>query len=278
MAIEGQTPNPAGEPNPSPAPGAEPKGGEPNPQPKAGEPNPKPGAGEPNPQPDRRTEGLMADLQKERKQRQALQKQIDDLTAKYGISEKRVRALVGVEPKSEEEAEAEQVREQFKKMFPALSRLNDEQVAAFIERMMEQTESNEGIEQQYWADRAQQMTDGVIEAIEEQLGYELTERQKQQVRTEYGMTAHRDPEFLKRHERGDRKLIAEFAKSYVDEVVEPIRKNSTRQQLDRQRPVPGGKDRSTPAGKSKAIDFKNPKAVEDAMVESFRAHGGSFKE
>lgn len=227
--------------------------------------------------PDRRDAGLLADLQKERRARQAYEKRIAELEASHAASEKRVRALAGVEPKSDEEAEAETIKAQFTKMFPALARLDNEELVEAINGLLQQSQSKSDIEAQYWQDRAQQMVGGVIEAVEKEFG-ELTPRQQQKVKQAYGMRAHEDPEFLARHERGDKTLIAEFAAEYIEDTYEPARKRQQQKEAERFRPVPGGRDRTVAGSKPKSIDWKNQKSVEDAMVDSYRNHGGGFKD
>jgi hypothetical protein len=274
MAIEGQN-QPAGEQNqPNPAPGGD-KGGQPNPQNQPADGGQPKGAGEPNPDEARRNAGILADLKKERLARQAYEKRIAELEAAHTAAEKRVRALAGVEPKSDEDAEAEQVKAQFTKMFPALAKLNDEQLVNAINQIIENQQSQGNIEAQYWQDRAQQMTDGVVDEIEKEFGT-LTDRQKARIKNEYAVRAANDPEFLKRHEKGDKSLVAEFAKEYIEDVYGPVRKKHEQSERERFRPVPGGRDRMIAGSKPKSIDFKNPKAVEDAMVESFQSHGGRF--
>ena len=274
MAIEGVT-NPTGDPNPAPTPGA-PNAGDPNPQPKAGEPKP-PVAGDPKPPVDPRQAGVLADLQKERKARQTLERQVADMTARLDISDKRARALLGVEPVSEEEAEAAEIRGKFSKMFPALAKLNDDQMLEKLTKLIEKSDSSESMEERYWNDRAESMTQSVVEAVAEEIGSDLTPRQITKLRAAYAHRAATDQDFLARHEAGDKKLAAEFAAEFVEDWFEPARKKVTREQVERNRPVPGGgRDRSIGAKKPRTIDFKNEKDVSDAMVESFRSHGGQF--
>lgn len=276
MAIEGQNPNPTGDPNPpSPAPGSD-NGGAPNPQPKA-EPNPKtPQAAQPPV--DRAEAGRLADLQRERKARQELQRQFDELKGKHESTEKRMRILAGVESVSDEEAEAAEIRSKFAKVFPGLAKLSDEQLVARLEALAERGDREDSIEKRYWDDRAEAMTQSVLDSIVDELQVDkLTDRQIAKVRAAYAHRAATDEDFLARHERGDKKLAGEFAKEFVEDWFEPARKRVTKDEVSRLRPVPGdGGNRHIAARKPRTIDFKNEKDVADAMVESFKSHGGSF--
>ena len=234
-------------------------------------------AGDPPPQ-DRRDAGLLRDLQRERQERQRIQKEHADLQAKLDLAEKRTRALVGVEPQSEEEAEIADIRAKFTKVFPALAKLNDEQLVEALTGQLENSSRSQSFEDQYWNERAEQMTDAVVQNIAEELGVEeLSERQQTRIRAAYAHKAATDPDFLRRHERGDKKLAAEFAKEFLEDWIEPARKRVTQEEARRLRPVPGdGGKRHIGAKKPRTIDFKNEKDVADAMVESFRSHGGEF--
>lgn len=273
MAIEGQNPNP-GEPNPNPAPGGQPGGPTPQPSPN---PAPTPAPGDPKPgQPDRREAGVLADLQKERKARQALEQQLATHKAELESERRRVQALAGVNPKSEGEVEDEQIRQHFAQVFPSLAKLNSEKLLERLEKLLAAADTNEDTTKRYWNDRATQMTQGVVEAISEELGGDLSERQVKNIRAAYATRAQNDPDFLARHEEADPKLIEEFAKEWIEDWFVPARRKVITNEVARNRPVPGSRDRSIAGPKPKAIDFKDQKAVEDAMVESFRGHGGTF--
>lgn len=228
----------------------------------------------------RRDAGVLADLQKERKQRQALEARLQAQEEALNSERRRVQALVGVNPQSEGEAEIAQVREQFAKLFPGLARLNDEQLLAKLDQLLASADTHADTTNRYWRDRAQQMTSGVVEQISKELGGELSDRQVRRIRSAYAAAAEADPEFLARHEAGDPKLIEEFAKEWIEDWFEPARRKQITNEVGRYRPVPSGRDRSinSQAGTPKKIDFTNEKEVEDAMVASFRAHGGGFRE
>jgi PAS domain-containing protein len=227
---------------------------------------------------DRRDQGVLADLIKERKARQAAEALAAKHQTELEAERRRVAALAGVTPRSKDEIDAEEVRQQFSRLFPGLAKLNDQQVMEKLERILSNADTHEDTTTRYWNDRAAQMTGAVVEAVSKELGGDLSERQVRRIRAAYANAAESDPEFLRRHEEGDKTLIAEFAKEWIEDWFEPARRKVTSTEVDRLRRVPRGNDRTVIAGKPKQIDFKNPKAVEDAMIESYRAHGGTFGE
>jgi hypothetical protein len=275
MAAEGQNPNPSGEQNqPNPAPAGD-KGGQPNPQPTP-DPNPKP-AGQ-QPPVNREDAGRIAEIQRERKARQELQRQFDELKGKHEANEKRLRILAGVEQVDESEVEASEIRKKFESIYPGAKLLSDAQLLEKLQAVLERNDREDSIEKRYWDDRAEQMTNSVLDSVAEELDLEsLTERQIAKIRAAYAHRAATDPEFLARHERGDKRLAAEFAKEFVEDWFEPARKRVTRNEVERLRPVPGdGSKRHIGTKPPRKVDFKNDTDVADAMVESFKAHGGKF--
>src|SRR5882672_10968614 len=62
---------------------------------------------------DERNRGILADLQKERKQRQEFERQIASLTGERDTERRRIQALVGANPRSEEETQLDEVRQRF---------------------------------------------------------------------------------------------------------------------------------------------------------------------
>lgn len=282
MAIEGQTNQPGDQNQQTPPPEGNQNAGQQNQQ--GQQQQQQQGAGQQqqtgDPNAARRDQGVLADLQKERKQRQALEQRLRDQETALENERRRVQALAGVTPQSDSDAEAAVVREQFAKLFPGLARLNNEQLLERLEGLLSQADVHEDTTKRYWADRARQMTSGVIERVSKELGGELSERQISRIRSAYAAAAEADPEFLARHEAGDQKLIEEFAKEWIEDWFEPARRKVVTNEVGRLRPVPGGRDRSinAAAGAGKKLDFKNEKDVEDAMVASFRQHGGTFRE
>ncbi len=273
MAIEGQDGQvSAGESNqPSSTPGSDQGGQQPQgQQPQAQQPQAQ--------QPDRRDAGLLADLQRERKARQAAEARHAQYEADLASERRRVQALAGVTPQSPEAADQDAIRQQFSQLFPGLAKLNNDEMIEKLQKLLSSSDMHEETTKRYWSDRAAQMTNGVIDVIKKELGGDLSERQVRNIRSAYASAAERNPEFLARHEEGDPTLITEFAKEFIEDWFEPARRKVTQQQLDRNRNVPQGRDRSFGAPKPKAIDFKNEKSVEDALVESYRAHGGAFKD
>lgn len=233
----------------------------------------RPGAGQ-NPG-DAQQRGLIADLQKERQARQKLERDIQGLQGHLDAERRRVQALAGVTPQTDEDRELDAIRERIVKLFPVLGKLTPEQVDEFMQ-LRGSAASIEEATQHHWTAHGRQMLGSLYDNVAKEVGSDLTDRQKKALGQAYVAAAEADPEFLARHETGDPKLIEEFAKQWVEDWFEPARKAVVQTETSRFRRVPSGRDRNVQTTPPKPIDFKNPKAVEDAMVESFKRHGGGF--
>lgn len=236
----------------------------------------RPAAGEKQQVEDPRIKGMLADLQKERTARQAAETQRKTFEEDLAKERKRVRAALGIETPSQDEQDAEQVKAAFAKLFPHLANLTQEQIEK-LQAVASQGDELRNLTSKQWENHGKAMLGKVADGIADELGGgELTARQRQTINRAYIAAAAADPEFLQRHEAGDDTLVAEFVKQFIEDWGGPIRRAVTTTEVTRQRPLPNGRGRNVQAQAPKKIDFSNPKAVEDAMVESFKNHGGTF--
>jgi hypothetical protein len=224
---------------------------------------------------DRQIKGLTSDLQKERLARQRYDADLKAARAELEAEKKRVQALAGVNPKSAEETETEAIRQRFAILYPHLADLTAEDIQAIREQRGIATNLNETT-QHYWVQHGRQMVGSVISEIEKELGGKLTERQAKRIAAEYAREAENNPEFLERHEKGDKTLVAEFAKQLSEDWFEPARRKVTQQESQRFRAVPDSKGRGIVTQGEKKIDVNDPKAVEDFLVKGYRERNGEF--
>ena len=117
------------------------------------------------------------------------------------------------------------------------------------------------------------MLDSVYEKIGAEMG-ELTPRQRRNITAAYIADAEESSEFMRRHDAGDKTLIEEFVKAYIEDTVEPVRRKTIASEVTRSRAVPSGGNRTLPNMGGKPIDIKDDKAVMDFIMESRK---GQFK-
>lgn len=226
---------------------------------------------------EKRFKGIQADLAKERKQRQEFEARVKQYETELAQERRRIAALAGVNTPSAQDQESEEIRQRFSQLYPHLGQLSPEDIQALRE-MRSEMESLREIRNRYWTDRADTMVGGIAEAVAKEMGAKtLSERQLQAIQLSYAIRAKSDPEFLARHEAGDKTLAAEFAKEWVEDWFEPVKRRATTQEANRFRPVPRGGDRSVVQTGEKPIDVNNNDEVMDRLVAGFRERGGEFR-
>ncbi len=222
-----------------------------------------------------RNRGILADLQKERKSRQEWERKAQAHETELALERRRVQALSGVNPRSDEDTNNDLVRQRLEALYPALGKLTPQQV----ERLLAVADKADSLEESNlsgWKRHGTQMLDQVTASVAKVVGGTLSERQATALKRAYVQEAEANPEFLARHEAGDPKLVEEFAKAWIDDWFEPARRSALNKEVERQKRVPSARDRSVAGPGGKKLDYNDPKAVEDALVESFRSHGGEF--
>lgn len=226
------------------------------PDPKPASADVKPAASQPEYkwEEDTRTKAQLSDLQKERKARQDHERRASELETQLSEERRRVAALTGLSKPSKQEQDEEEVKEQLARLYPGLKNLGQ------IEELQRDLEEQQ-IQAQ--ADHSRRMIDRIYEGVAAEYG-ELSERQKRRIDAIYLYDNHHVPGFHERHAKGDPALIAEFVKAMVEDLVDPIKKKVTASEASRFRPVPGGRDRSTP------VKGEKPKTSEELFREKFR--------
>ncbi len=225
---------------------------------------------------EKRFRGTENDLKKERAARQKYEGELKTEREALAAERKRVQALAGLTPKSDEETDTEAIRAQFAKLYPHLGALTAEDIEALRDVKKRQSDIDE-TNKHYWSQHRDKMFGQVHSAIEKAMGGgELSDRQRERINRAYALEAEQNPEFLDRHSKGDPKLAEEFAKGWVEDFIEPARRNYTRTETSRFRPVPSGKDRGIVTHGQQKIDVNDSKAVEDVLVRGFRERNGEF--
>ncbi len=200
--------------------------------------------------------GQIAELQKERKARQDFEKRIADYESKLTEERRRVAALTGITPPDPKQADTELVRAKILELMPELADLGSiaEMRAALEEQQV-----------QGFATHSKQMIAKIHEGIAAEYG-DLTDRQKRRINAAYLYENQSNPDFHARHNHGDPTLVAEFVKEMIEDLVDPIKRKATTAEAARFRPVPGGRDRSTP------LKGEKPKTGEDMLRAHFKAN------
>lgn len=276
--------------------GGAPAGGDPNagggggnnPNPTGGNPNPQDGQGG---QPKEKVFTFKEDrsdwipkhrLSETSGKLTAAEKRAQDAETALEQERNRVRALAGVNPQDPKTKEAEELRGAMYEMFPHLKALEG-LTAEQLQDVFEAAAAAKTTTQATWERHAEDMLTSLETEIKTKLGSDkLTPTQVRGLRRAYREEAQLclqarqqavqsgdssydvRGDFLSRHERGDRALLKEFAKAFLDDWYEPAVRSVTARNAQRVgRPVPRGeRTRALPAGGqpqgdlTKDADFK----------------------
>jgi hypothetical protein len=223
--------------------------------------------------------GILGDLQKERTARQRYEREYATAQAELASERRRVQALAGVNPRSEQEVLDDQVSARLRQLnvprSEKLANLSDEQIDRLL-RVADNADNFEATINQQWKSLATRMMDSAVTEMSKVMGGDLTERQQTKLKTAYYNAAASDPNFLARHEAGDPKLVQEFVKEFVEDFVEPGRRKALSDEQNRMRRVPSSRDRSVVGNSGKKVDLSKDDEFADAAAAAFKAHGGAF--
>jgi hypothetical protein len=197
----------------------------------------------------------------------------------------RVQALVGATPKDDQTKQTDEIRELLQGMFPQLKEL-EKLTAGQLQKVLDAASGAEATTQAHWNRVAAEMLSTLDEQFADEIGVEkLTDSQQRRIRNAYRAEAEAavearkqgaDPtgDFLDRHERGDKTLVAEFLKGYLGDFFEPAKRAVTSAAVRRQRPTPNGERTRMTVTKAPEIDYNNEDAFKKALTEA-RASAGS---
>lgn len=203
---------------------------------------------------------------------------------------KRTRALAGLEQVDPQTAEATEIKAALYKMMPhleALEGLNKEQ----LQQVFAAAKSAQSTAAASWERHALGMLNDLDAEATDKLGVDtLTATQQKNLRRAYRDEAMQamqeresavrrgerdsletlasDNDFVARHERGDKTLLKEFVKAFLDDWYEPARRSVTTQQARRQmRPIPRGERTRQPLTQgAPKIDYNDPDAFKKALI------------
>lgn len=230
---------------------------------------------------DPRFKGVIADLAKERKARQRYEADITATRAQLDAERRRVQALAGVTPRSEQDQADEAVIQRLKQLnvprSEKLANLSDEQIDKLLS-VIQNADQFERATTHHWESHASKMLEATVSSMQKALGGDLTDRQRNRLEQLYAVEARNNPEFLRRHELGDTTLIDEFVKEFVEDFVEPGRRKALADEQTRMRRVPSSRDRSVIGQGGKKFDLSKDEDFAEAVAASFKSHGGAFGE
>lgn len=230
-------------------------------------------------------------LNEETSKRTRAEQERDAVKAQIEERDRKIAALAGVAPQDPKAKETEELRAAMYEMFPqlqALEKLTGEQ----LQDVLEAAQSARGTAQATWERHAEEMFTNLEGEISEKIGVDkLTPTQQRNLRRAYREEAQMclaarqkaaqqgdssydvRNDFISRHERGDKSLIKEFAKAFLDDWYTPAVRSVTARQTQRiGRPLPRGERTRHPiATGEQKVDLTNETEFKKALLS---ARGG----
>ena len=222
---------------------------------------------------DRDRAGLIAAIREERANRQRIEKELETFRGQFEERNTRLQhALSGEDPRNAEEQE---IKAAFYRLFPHYQDITPEDVKA-LKNVLANAKTYESSAAAMWNQRGKAARTELYKTVEAEYGGQLTERQQTRLVANLVTHLQDNPELHQRYEAGDDEVIADFAKEWIEDFVEPVKRKVQKAELDRQKRVPGGRSTGVAAAGKKPINFNDSKAVEDAMIEDMRSRGVEF--
>jgi hypothetical protein len=174
--------------------------------------------------------------------------------------QRQLHALVGVTPQGD--PEIDQVRDQFGRIYPGLTQL--EERAEAILQVLERAGDLESQTDHYWRSYGRQSMDRIYEKAAVSLGGPLTDAAKQTLHTAFTGFVASSPEVVNRY-ANDPSLVDEFWTSFSSTFIDPVRRTAAVGAVARTgTPLPtdspSGALRTTPAPQFKNLDERSAAA------------------
>lgn len=232
-------------------------------------------------------------LREETGKRTKLETEVATLRQEIETERKRVRAALGIETPSKDEAELQETRELFFKSFPEFAHLKDltrEDIQELLEAAREARGSTEATWQRHSAAmrteleniaaellRTQKLSDKQSARLWRAFREEAREQAQRRVRAEkmQDPSYNFENDFSARWHRGDTTLLEEFAKTFYEEWAAPVRRTAVAAEVTRgNRPVPRGeRHRSVVTQGPPNINYNDDNAFKQA-IGAARTGGG----
>lgn len=207
---------------------------------------------------------MVRELQQERTKFKTLETTHTTTAAEVAEWKRKVEALTGIKPPSKDDTDREAILAKLREIVPELGDLGSiKEIREQLERQREQQAVRES------TNHSIGIVSQIHKGIAAQMG-DLSDKQKESIGALYFYRNFNDPEFHARHVAGDPALVQEFVKDYLDNVYTPIKSKVTDSEARRFRPVPGGKDRSSPMRGEKPIDMTDDNALKAMLANKYR--------
>jgi hypothetical protein len=194
------------------------------------------------------------------------------LRAELEAERRKVLALSGVQPKSEQDVELEATRKVLEKMYPGLAKLSDAEFVKKLEGSISAAESLQANTEQYWTNQGARSFRELEDFAKKELGGDLTPRGKRALRAAFIDYVQSDEDASRAYVEQDPEVVSRFWEEYKKTFIDPVRRTNNANLMERQNrlrvPRGGGSAPHVPAPKKP--DFKNEDDVHNSAWEAIK--------
>jgi hypothetical protein len=191
---------------------------------------------------------------------QKLAQQENQWKSQFETVQKQLHSLVGVTPPAN--PEVDQIKQQFASLYgDSLAKLTDPQVVQKLLSVIEKAGDLEAQNQHYWTTYGRQTLDRLFTNASETLGAPLTDGGKRQLHAAFVGYLNNDPEAQERY-ASDPSIVDEFWKAFSSNLIDPVRRSSTAQTIER---VPQGLPLDAPSGAPRATPAPQPANLDERV-------------
>lgn len=172
-----------------------------------------------------------------------------------------LHSIVGVTPPADPEISA--VRDQFSKLYPGLSRI--EERADALEEIIARADDLQAQTDHYWRSYGQQTVDRLFARAEASLGSPLTEEGKRQLHASFTGFVSSSPELTARY-ANDPSIVDDFWKQFTSSFIDPVRRSASASVVGR---VPGALPQDSPSGVPRVSPGPQPQNLDERAAAAW---------
>lgn len=169
-----------------------------------------------------------------------------------------LHSLVGVTPPADPEVSA--VRDQFSKLYPGLSKIEDK--VGLLEQLLERAGDLEAQTSHYWQSYGRQTVDRLFSQAEASLGAPLTMEGKRQLHASFIGFVQSSPELTSRY-ASDPSIVEDFWKQFTSSFIDPVRRTAQAGVAGR---VPGALPQDSPSGTPRTSPGPQPQTLDERVA------------
>lgn len=208
-----------------------------------------------------------------REQRSQFERELANERAQYTQRmeelNKKLQILAGVTPP--ENPQIDQVKNQFKEVFPDLDYIGSN--AQQIRELLELKDALKASMEHQWAFYNRNAMDRLYKAAEGTYGQSLSDEAKRQLGSSFVGYLQSNPDAYERYQQ-DPSIVEDYWKAFSERFIDPVRRNSTVQTLNR---IPQGLPQDNPSGNLAVTQPVKPANQDERLARALEVYKATSK-